>query len=198
MTDTDNSVRSIFFESRADAVTALGAAVRSGAAADRVRGALGRMPEAGKNAVLAEVGEVAAAIMDLDVTDIFGLAWAKHAALRRAAATSLANPDAEELVELVTHSMSFEQQPSVEIHVADLPVATVRLRVQLEILIQGLLAVVKAGRLTAVRAGSGEVTGTLSIEDQQVAQRRLTLNLPRTIRLRDGIALLADSAAPTR
>lgn len=185
------SVREFFFDSPEDAVRQLTGAVRSGDAAHEVRGALGDLPATGKNAVVAEVGKVAAGVLEMDVGDIFTVAWGKHADLRRAAAASLAEPDGEQVVGLATHTVSFAQEPGVAVHLAGHPVATVTLLVQLDIEVRGLLAVVKAGRLTAVRLGAGDLTGKLTLAGRLILSRSRTIDLPRAINLRDGIALTA-------
>jgi hypothetical protein len=183
------SVRSIFFDSPDDAVTALGDALRSGDAADEVRGRLGRMPGAAKDAVLGEVGKVAAGVLEMDVTDIFRSAWTRHAALRAAAEASMDDPDGERVVPLATHSVSFEQEPGVEIRLADLPVATVILHVQLDIAVRGLLAVIEAGRLTHVRVGSADFSGALELAGRPLLERQRSVELSQALRLGRGIRL---------
>lgn len=189
MTDETTTVRSIFFDSPADAVDALGAAVRTGAAADEVRGKLGRMPGAAKDAVLGEVGKVAAGVLEKDVTEVFRSAWTKYDALRAAAAASLTDGNGERLVPLATHTVTFEQRPGVEIHMADLPVATVTLHIRLDIDVRGLLAVVAQGRLTDVRLGSADINGALELAGQPVLERQKTFELRHALRLGAGIPL---------
>jgi hypothetical protein len=190
MTEETTSVRSVFFDSPADAATALTEAVRSGDAADAVRGQLGRMPAGAKDAVLAEVGQVAAGVLEMDVTDIFRSAWEKHTKLCEEALASLSDrAGAERVVPLAAHTITFEQQPGVEIHLADLPVTTVTLHVRLDLDVRGLLAVIEQGRLTAVRAGSADVTGALEIGGQPLLKRQKTIELKQAIRLGEGIYL---------
>lgn len=195
MTAQTTSIRSLFFDSPAEAAAALARSVGSGEAGTEFRGALSRLPDATKRAVLDEVGTAAAGMLEMDVTDVFRNVWAKHTALREAAVATAAEPDTEQIVDLANHSASFTYDPAVEVQVAGLPVATIGLRVELEIQIRGLLAVVCRGRLTAVRAGSAAAAGTLSIADQQVAKRRVNLNLPLVLRLRKGIPLLEEVRA---
>lgn len=184
------SVRSVFFDSPDDAVNALTEAVRSGAAADEVRGQLGRMPGAAKDAVLGEVGKVAAGVLEMDVTDIFRSAWEKHTKLCEEALASLTDPaGAERVVPLAAHSITFEQQPGVEIHLADLPVTTVVLHVRLDLDVRGLLAVIEAGRLTGVRVGSADITGTLEVAGRPLLERQKTVELAPTLRLGRGVPL---------
>ncbi|WP_250008894.1 hypothetical protein [Actinoplanes sp. M2I2] len=189
-TGTTTTVRSVFFDSPADAVTALDEAVRSGDAAGEVRGALGRMPGATRDAVLGEVGKVAAGVLELDVTDIFRSAWEKHAKLCEEAIASLRDPaGTERVVALAAHSVTFEQQPGVEIHLADLPVATVVLHVRLDIDVRGLLAVVQAGRLTGIRVGSADVTGALEVAGRPVIERQKSVELSQALRFGGGLRL---------
>jgi hypothetical protein len=195
MTEPAVSVRSIFFNSPADAVAALTTAVGSGEAGEQIRGALGRMGDAGQSAVFGEVASVAAGLLELDVTEIFGAALGRHSALRREAAASLAAPHTERIAELATHSVSYDHHPSIEIHVANLPVATIGLLARLEFRVRGLLAVVRGGRLIAIRAGNCDLTGTLAIAGVRVAQREVRLDLPLALRLGDGVALLDEPAA---
>ena len=195
MTGEAISVQSIFFSSPADAVAGLRTEIRSGTSGDTITGALGGMPEAAKGAVLREVGEVAAKILDLDVSEIFTQAWEKSSALRTAAEASLANPDDKQLVELATHTVTFTHQPSIEVQVQNVPVATIDVEVRLEIKVSGAIAVVQDGRLTAVRAGSGALTGTLAIAGHQVARREVNLELPLTVNLGHGIGLLSKTSA---
>jgi len=191
MTVKATSVRAIFFDSPSEAVAAMTTAVRYGEAGAEIRDALGRMPDATKGAVLAEVGKAAAEIMEFDVTDVFRKAWERHSALRRAAAATGADPDSEHIMELATHTMSLTHRPSVELHIEDLPAVTIGVHVRLNVTVRGMLAVVRGGRLVAIRAGSGDVTGRLTLADREVAQRRVTLALPITIRLDEGLSLPA-------
>ena len=192
MTAETTSVRSLFFDSPAEAAAALAGAVESGEVGADIRGALGRMPGAAKRAVLEEVGRESAGLLEMDVTDVFRTAWAKHTALREAAAATAAAPDTEQVLDLTDHAVSFTYEPAIEVHVADLPVATIGLQVELDIRIRGLLAVVRQGCLTAIRAGSAHGTGILSIADQQVVRRHVDLDLPLVLRLGNGVPLLDE------
>ncbi|GLY05296.1 hypothetical protein [Actinoplanes sp. NBRC 101535] len=170
-------IRAVFFDSAADASAALTTAVTESAGET-----LGRIPGAAREAVLAEAGEVAAGILEMDVQDVFALAWAKYAALRDAAVRTRDDPSAEEMVELAGHTLTFEQRPAVEIRIGDLAVASIEVRVCLEILVRWLLAVIRSGRVIAVKAGAADLTGTLEVAGQQVVQRRATIYLPAVVR----------------
>ena len=194
MTDADDStpLRAVFFDSPADAVTALSAGVRSGEAGDQLRQSLGRIPGAARAAVLSEVSTAAAGLLDLSLSEIFGKAWGKYRELQRAARATAANGNSSELVQLVTHKLSFTHEPSVEVHVADLPAARITLDIELEAEIKGLIAVVRHGRVMGIRAGTGEGTGTLGVSGTQVARRKLSLDLPLVLNFRHGFPVLDE------
>jgi hypothetical protein len=195
-TDTELSMplRTIYFDSPAQAVAGLTAAVRAGAG-EQLNGVLSAIPAAARGAVLTQVAGAAAGLLELRLADVFELAWGKYAALRSAAEQTMADRDSEQLVGLATHQVSFTHQPSVQVQVADLPAAELTLRLEVEFLIRGALAVVRAGRLTAIRSGRCDVTGTLAIAGHRVLQRHINVDLPLALRLGNGVALLDRSAA---
>lgn len=185
MTTTEATLRGFFFARPEDADEALGGT----AAGDGLGTALGHMPKAAREAVFAEVGEKAAGVLDLGISDIFRGVWGKQEALRQAAAATLGRPGTEELVEMTTYNLSFEDRPGIEVRVGDLPPAMLSVDVALEITVRGLIAVVRDGRLIALRAGTAEVNGTLSMAGNQVAAQQATLDLVAHIKLGQGIRL---------
>jgi hypothetical protein len=189
-------LRALFFDNPAEAAGAVSAAVL-GTSGDDIGKTLGSMPDTAKKAVLTRVGDAATGLLEQDVTDVFANAWRKHTVIRSAAEATLAEPGAERKVNLATHTVSFAHEPSVEVRLGDRTIATVTLQVQLELLIKGLEAVIKAGRLTEVRAGTCDVDAALTIAGRPVAQRQIALPLPLAIRLRNGW-LLVDEPGPAR
>jgi hypothetical protein len=170
-------IRTILLDGDATAVVT--EAVRSGPAGARVRGALGALPEAVQNAVLARAGSACADVLALDIVDILGAAWRQHAALRRAAAETMAAPDSEQLVHMVAHTVSFRHAPSVEVRDRDRPVAVIDIEALLEMEIKGLLAVVRGGYLTGIQGGTCDVTGALAVGGTPIARRQRTIERSR-------------------
>ncbi|MEV6493136.1 hypothetical protein AB0M20_31620 [Actinoplanes sp. NPDC051633] len=158
---------------------------------EEIGGALRRMPDAAKKAVLDRVGTAASELLDQDLTDIMGSAWSKHSALRAAALATLTDPSTVREPELGAHTMSFRHAPAVELRIGEHAVATVTLQIQLELQIKTLKVTVRRGRLTAIRTGSCDIVGTLKVMDSRVAHRTVTLDLPGTLSLGRGIDLLA-------
>jgi hypothetical protein len=65
------------------------------------------------------------------------------------------------------------------------------LAITVEFDLRGLLALVRRGRLVALRSGECTVIGTLAIEEKTVTSRSRRLDLPGMVRLRAGIPLLS-------
>ncbi|HEX5202295.1 hypothetical protein ACFQS1_37580 [Paractinoplanes rhizophilus] len=178
----DASLRSFFFP--ADPAGA-GAALSEAAAGVN----LGGLTPAARKALLTEVGEEAAKVLDLGIDDIFRGVWDKYKQLLDAAERTAAAPGSVEAVPLLDRRMSFEDGPGVEVRIADLPPFTIPVVIALEITVHGLSAVVGNALLKAVRAGSADVTGTLTIAGQLVAEQQATIDLPGVLRFGEGIPL---------
>lgn len=190
-------LRTILFEDPSRAADAITGALVDAKPGEELGAALGRMPDSAKKAVLERVGTAAGGLLELDITDIIGMAWRKHTALREAAAATLAEPGSMREVQMASHTVSFGHEPAVELWLAERKIATVALRIGLELRLRAVTACVRQGRLTAVGAGSCDAEGTLTIMDSVVARRQVTINLPLALRLGRGLNLGATVAAPT-
>jgi hypothetical protein len=73
---------------------------------------------------------------------------------------------------------------------------TVCFELCVEFVVRGLVATVRQGHLVAFRSGSCEVTATLAAEGRRLVTRQAQLQLPRVIRLGDGVPLLRDAVRP--
>jgi len=189
-------LRTVLFEDPSEAAATVTAALVGGKPGEEISGALGRMPDAAKKAVLDRVGTAASGLLEQSLTDVVGAAWSKHTALRDAAVATLAEPGAFREVELATHTVSFAHNPAVELRVGDSAIGTVTLQISVEMQIKGLKAVVRRGRLATINAGSSDIVGSLKLMDSRVAERRLTLELPLDLPLGNGIPLLAADTDP--
>jgi hypothetical protein len=183
----------LFGKHEEDAATRMGKAVEEGGVGGAVAGAVGGLTRAGRHAVCDEVGHTADRLLDLDLGDLVAAAWRKHAALRAAGRRTAAAPGTEELVELATHKITSTHRPYVEVFVDDVEVTRVDLQLQLTFVVKGVLAVVRDGRLVAVRTGSCDASAALSCEGVKVASRKATLDLPAIVRLGSGVSLVVDA-----
>ncbi|WP_405003101.1 hypothetical protein OHV13_00800 [Kitasatospora purpeofusca] len=142
--------------------------------------------------------EVAAALDHQLGRDLFGFAaagWSRYAALTSAARRTRADPASEEVVALANHRITSANTPRVDLLVDGTPVGSVRMELTLVIELAGIVAVVRQARLVALRAGSCTVTGTLTVNQEEIVKRRRRYDLPGAVSLRNGIPLLPDEAA---
>ena len=94
--------------------------------------------------------------------------------------------------------MAVRQQPSVDLLVREMRLATLHVELALEFTVRGLAATVRGGRLVALTGGSCTVTATLALEQRKVAERKGEIRLPLLVHVGSGIPLLrAADHAPT-
>ena len=172
----------------------LGPALRASGAADQIREQLTGFTEATYGEAVAEVEKISADVLNLSVGDVLVGALAGYAAVRAAGRRTAADPEATELVELVSHEISLDHQPSIDLLVDGVRVATVHLTLSLLIDVQAMTATVRAGRLTALRVGRCDVTASISVDGTTVASKQGELQLPVSLPVGAGIPL----AAPAR
>ncbi|AJT69488.1 hypothetical protein T261_7891 [Streptomyces lydicus] len=152
-------------------------------------GARGMAGSAG-HAVEREVATVVNDFLTMDLIDMLGAGWRKHSALKIAARRTRDAPDCEELVALASHHITSTHRPCVDLIIDEVKVGTLDLALTVDFYLNGVLAVVREGRLAALRSGECTVSGTLAIQDNTVASRNRRLDLPGMIWLRSGIPLL--------
>jgi hypothetical protein len=182
-------IRAVFFDSREEAAAALTEALRSADSAREIRDELGWMADPTKDAVVDRVGSVAAEILETDVGVIFDHIWPRYAALTRAAEETAGEPDTVRLVQLVTHQVSVDYEPRVELYLRARRTATVTVRLALTVTLRGVLAEIRDGCLTAIRAGDCLIEGDLSIAGRPVTSQQLIVDLPHAFAFTDPIRL---------
>lgn len=183
-------LRTVMFETPAHAASAVAAAVRSG---NEIGGAIERMPATAKEAVLNRIGQAASSLLEQqDLIDILGKAWRKHPILRPAAVETMVVPGAEMTVDLAVHKVSFGYEPIIDVRVGDWIIGTITIHVSVQVLIEGMRAVVRGGRLTAIRSGTCSVESTLAVGRQAALQLPASFNLPAEVRLNPGIPLFNE------
>ena len=184
------TVRTILFDSEEHAVGALQEALASSPVEGVLGASLAGLSSATRNAAVGELSNVISGLLSLDLTDILVAGWRKHAALAAAARRTAATPGTHELVEVVTHTIRWSDEPYVELFVDGLRVATVRLQLTLDLDVQALVAAVAGGRLVGVRSGRCTVGAALSAEKLRLAQRTASIELPLVLSLGNGVPLL--------
>jgi hypothetical protein len=145
-----------------------------------------------------EVATEVGGLLSLNLLDVAIAGWNRYAALREAARRTRDARTTEEIVTLAKHRIESSYHPSVEVFIDGKSVGTIEVELEVAFDMAGVLAVIREGRLTAIRSGNCTITGTLAIERAVVAQRQRQFDLPGAVRLHHGVALLEPAATPTR
>jgi hypothetical protein len=190
MSISATNLRALLYDDPDAAPVALAGAVRD-AGGEK---ALGKVAERFRGAALDQVGGAAAELLDLDLADVLGAAWRQRDALLTAANETVRGRETEKLVETYGHDVTFPFEPSVDVLLHDVPVITFVFAAELKLHVKGLIAVIRSGYLTELRAGTCEIIAKLQVNGIPVVDRPTTLDLPATLRLGHGIRLAGHAA----
>ena len=186
----------LLFGPDTDAAEALASEILSPGGEQSLSRALGQLPEMTRKAAAQEAASTAAALLQVDLVEVLVHGWRKHRDIVSAARRTLATPDSTELVTMVGHEVTVDQQPAVKVLVDGRPVATLQLGLSIEFDVNALVLGISGGLLSAVHSGHCDITVTLAVQGTDLAVRHAHLELPGVIPLRRGIKLLPDGAYP--
>jgi hypothetical protein len=144
--------------------------------------ALQLVSEAGREAAGDQVAVVANGLLDLDLGDLVVAGWRKQGQLAAAAERTAANPGSSEVVQLASHRIGSVHRPFVDLIINDVHLATVNFELDIEFLVRGLVATVRAGHIVSLHSGSCDATATLAAEGIRLAHRQTNFQLPLVIR----------------
>lgn len=187
MTEGSSTVGGVFFAG--DSPNEIDSALQGSAALKTAVDALERLPGPLANTAISRVSTLVAALLEMDLVDIFIAGWKKHAALVGAVRTSLETPGSEVPVSLATHQITSRHEPSVQLEVDGLDVGSVDLRIDLIVIIHGLVGVVSVGVLSSLRIGRVELKGTLSCEGIEIKSVSQDIDPELELHLGSGIPL---------
>ena len=145
-----------------------------------------------------QLASVGTQLVDLDLGDFVVLGWRRHRALIAAAKRTLEHGSHED-VAMASHRIECKHQPYVDVLVDERRVARVTFDLAVQLVLDGVVLVVRGGRITEIRAGSVTVTASLSIEKVPLPPRTRSFALVDVVKLSTGIRLLPGAhAAPAR
>jgi len=157
-------------------------------------GELARLTQAASQAANDSLASVTAGLLDLDLGDVLIYGWRTHERLVNAARVTVRAPGREEVVQLGSHKVAWAKHPTVDLLVDGVRVHTFRFKLTITFEVDVAAAVVREGKLVALKAGDGLVTGALTLDmpggDIQLLRRERKINLHLIVHLGSGIPLL--------
>ncbi|MEG3614135.1 hypothetical protein [Isoptericola haloaureus] len=172
-----------------DTAEVLGEAVhRQGVAGTALQG-VRHATSATSEAVAAEVAAVADGLLDLDLGDVLLRGWRSSADLLAAGRRTARSPG-REVVALATHRVTGSHHPRVDLMVDGVRLRRFTFELSVVLVLTGVAAVVEGGALVAVRGGSAEITGTLSLDGVRLVERRRTVDVGLLVHLRRPLVLV--------
>lgn len=152
----------------------LGASLGQGPEANQIKAALAKAaPGLPLGTLLDGVSKAVQDALDVPVSDMLIGAWQRARDLRAALDSTSASPHASVLVPLLSHAISSEHRPYVDIVVEGVPLARLVFPVKVEFRLEGVVLKVSQGRITDILAGTVKVEGTLKFGDFVLFEKAL-------------------------
>jgi hypothetical protein len=137
-----------------------------------------------------ELGRVADELLDIDLGDVVVSGWCRHSALREAALRTRAISGSEEVLVLSPHRVTATYRPRVDVFVQNRKAESFDFELNAEFDLTGVCAVVRWGRLVAVRDGECLITAMLTLEGTPLWERRAHVDLIPLVRLTPAVPLV--------
>jgi hypothetical protein len=152
----------------------LGASLASGPEANQIKAALAKAAPGLPLGTLVEgISKAVRDALDIPVTDVVIGAWQRARDLRAALETTRESAEATALVPLLSHAITSEHRPYVDIVVEGVPLARLVFPVKVEFRLEGVVVRVRQGQIADILAGSIQVKGTLKFGDFVLFERAL-------------------------
>jgi hypothetical protein len=157
-------------------------------------GELARLTQEAREAANDSLASVTAGLLDLDLGDVLIYGWRTHERLVNAAKLTVRVPGREEVVQLGSHQVAWTKHPTIDLLVDGVRVHTFRFKLTITFEVDVAAAVVREGKLVALKAGDGSVIGALTLEmpgeDTQLLRQERKINFHLIVHLGSGIPLL--------
>jgi hypothetical protein len=160
-----------------------------------VRTLIPKLPPLTVAAAERELAEATDGLLSLNLADVAASGWKKYGALRDAALSTRNAPTTKKSVALATHKIDSSYHPTIDLLVDDAHVATIKIDLQIDFTMAGVVAVVRDARLTEIRSGTCTVTASLSVQRIVITEKQRQFDLPGAVRLRHGVPLLGPDTA---
>jgi hypothetical protein len=154
------------------------------------------IPPLARDLVWAELATLVGRAMATDLVTIVSRGWQTSAKLVTAAQRTADDPDSSEVVNLAEHTIEFSDVAALELVIDERARVTLRVRVAVDLHVMALAACIEHGHIVSLRSGRSDVTVRLFVESDEIAHRRVDLDLAAEIRLGSGINLMPTPDRP--
>ena len=186
MAEADLTLSSLFF-AKAAADGATRAKDDGHAPALSIKETLTDLPEAMADGVSSEVMKNLEGVLDVDLADIVLEGWGKYKELVQYRDRTRYPPDQTILLPLAHHEIRSVHKPYVDVMLDDKPIGRVTFTVDLRLLFDGVVLVIRDGTIWEVKAGTCEGRGALSCGAIELINRRIVkFELPGRVKLPNG------------
>jgi hypothetical protein len=203
-TQTGLTVRTFLLGSGSDDAAKIQQLLSEHDVVSRCGGDLTRLTQQGREAAEEQLASVTAGLLDLDLGDLLIGGWRTRERLIEAARQTRQRPGRREVVQLGAHRLTSTYNPTIELLVDGVKVHTFRFQLTVIFDIEVAALIVRDGLLTALKAGDGAVTCTLTLAmpsgDVELVNQQRKIHLHLIINIGHGIPLLPDGhgARPLR
>jgi hypothetical protein len=197
-TQTGLTVRSFLLGGSGDGTAEIRQLLSEQQIVTRCGGNLTRLAQHGREAAEEQLASVTAGLLDLDLGDLLICGWRTRERLVKAALQTRQVPGRHEVVQLGTHRITSAHYPTIELLIDGVRVHTFRFQLTVIFDIEVAALIIRNGLLTALKAGDGAVTCTLTLEmpgeDVELVNQQRKINLHLIINIGHGIPLLPADA----
>lgn len=141
-----------------------------------------------------ELASITAELAETDLAAILFKGWEKHKELRAAGQRSLTEGK-DVTVSLANHDVTFTKRPKIEVLLEEQPLTTIDCEFKAALTVEGLVAVVRAGALQKIEAGSCTITVSFAMEGVDLAKKKVKGRSLLRIPLGSGIRLVQQPSA---
>ncbi len=130
-----------------------------------------------RRVVADEVEAKLRAVLGDSLMDVVVGGWHAYRPVSRSVQDSRHRPGIEFVVPLSNHTVAVDQLHDVDVEVDGVPALTLSVELIVDVQLYDAVAVVRDGRITAIRSGQAAASATVTVDGVQIGQRSLTFPL---------------------
>jgi hypothetical protein len=156
------------------------------------------IPRLARDIVWAELASLVGRLMATDLESIVCYGWQASQELVSSAQRTSTEADLCEVVTLADHTIRYADVAEVDVAIDEMVVVTVNVRVQADLHVTELALGIERGTVVNLRGGNADLTVRLFVQDDDIAHRKVDIDLEAELDLGTGLRLLpAPSRTPS-